>query len=753
MTTVIIVIKRTDGQSVLVDETQNFVNNVEIQIKALSNTTKAPYRSMIHYWYATKANLTTLSESFVSHDNKVTIVDVNVDNSNTDKATDFLKSLLDIVHNLRGPLTNYEIQVTGNIVFFKDIREGADKDLARVDGISLPIALIVLAYVLRSMRLVLMPLLSIGVSVLTSFTIMYPISFAIDVTSVTPSLMMSTTIALSIDYSLFLFSRFTEELRAGRDATQAMETSLRMAGETILVSGTTLCICFLGLTMLPLSLLQSMGLGAGCAVICAMSNSLNLVPALVFAFPKFFGNAQANDLKFIYDKCCGFCRRTRSEDAFRLAPMPSHSPVVSAREELDKSKWFKWTNTTIKWRYPVFLVLLISMIPFLWQALLMKTSSQLTLTVPRNVESVTAYNTIGEFFGDGTLMPYDLLLVSRPGSFNALQPQFFNAAHELVACLVSVHNSNLGRFTGLPVFNGSYVTFEQWYNAVENHAPDELSRTLLYFTGSGSFVNAVPPHNATAQKISIVLEIDPSSPDGGTWLKDTRDAIKSKDWGVDVYLASGASTEIDGINMVYEFLPVQMAVTAGVVFLLMLAAFRSVVVPLRSIFSIALTLSWTYGISKLVYNDGILGWLKLKPLAQYDGVSWFTPVMCFSILTGFGLDYDIFLLTRIAEFRSMGFTDHSSISLAVHKTGGIITAAGCIMAIAFGGLLVSTMPLLNMCSFFIVFSVLFDTFVVRTIMVPALMAIIGRANFWPRTLPPPYKEAYDMPTDMADAST
>jgi uncharacterized membrane protein YdfJ with MMPL/SSD domain len=185
---------------------------------------------------------------------------------------------------------------------------------------------------------------------------------------------------------------------------------------------------------------------------------------------------------------------------------------------------------------------------------------------------------------------------------------------------------------------------------------------------------------------------------------------------------------------------VQIGVTAAIVFVVMAVSFRSVIVPLRSIFSIALTIAWTYGFAMLIFNKGMLDWMGWAPLAKYDGISWFTPVMCFSILTGFGLDYDCFILTRIVEYRTQGYSEHASIRLGVYKTGGIITAAGMIMGIAFAGLMFSSMPLLNMCSFFIVFSVLFDTFVVRSILVPATMGILNNWNFWPRKLPAPVKE-------------
>jgi len=102
---------------------------------------------------------------------------------------------------------------------------------------------------------------------------------------------------------------------------------------------------------------------------------------------------------------------------------------------------------------------------------------------------------------------------------------------------------------------------------------------------------------------------------------------------------------------------------------------------------------------------------------------------------GIGLDYDIFLLTRIREYRLMGYSTKDAIALGLSKTGHIITAAGIIMAIAFGGLLFSSIAIITMLSFFMVAAVLFDTFIVRSLVVPAVMGILGDANWWPGQVP------------------
>ena len=141
----------------------------------------------------------------------------------------------------------------------------------------------------------------------------------------------------------------------------------------------------------------------------------------------------------------------------------------------------------------------------------------------------------------------------------------------------------------------------------------------------------------------------------------------------------------------------------------------------------------------LTYQRGAFDFVGVRALGRAPNggeLCWLAPVMCFSIIIGLGLDYDVFLISRIYEFRLGGYVDHAAALKGIYKTGYIITAAGLIMTVAFGGLFASTELLLNQAAFLLVVSVLFDTFVVRTLLVPALFALSGARSWWPAPLPP-----------------
>lgn len=166
-------------------------------------------------------------------------------------------------------------------------------------------------------------------------------------------------------------------------------------------------------------------------------------------------------------------------------------------------------------------------------------------------------------------------------------------------------------------------------------------------------------------------------------------------------------------------------------------AFGSLLIPVRSILSLGVTFAVSFGGAILIYQRSILDFTGLVYFSNQGAFYWIAPVIAATVVIGIGLDYDIFLLTRIAEYRAKGFTEEASIVRGVTNTGSIITAAGLIMGIAFSGLFFCDTPVLFQMSFIMVVAVLLDTFFVRVFLVPSVMLLFSRVftcgNFWPRS--------------------
>jgi len=177
---------------------------------------------------------------------------------------------------------------------------------------------------------------------------------------------------------------------------------------------------------------------------------------------------------------------------------------------------------------------------------------------------------------------------------------------------------------------------------------------------------------------------------------------------------------------------VVIAATLGVIGLLLALRFRAAFVPVKLLLTMVVPIAFTEACAVLVYQHGWLKWTGIASLAPSTGVLWITPVSITFMLIGFALDYELFLFGRCYELHQEGLSDEEAIVEAVNTTGPVISAAGVIMCLAFLGMLVqSEIGFLCQMGFCMVFGILVDTFVVRTLLVPAVFGLGGRLNWWP----------------------
>lgn len=259
----------------------------------------------------------------------------------------------------------------------------------------------------------------------------------------------------------------------------------------------------------------------------------------------------------------------------------------------------------------------------------------------------------------------------------------------------------------------------------------------LVDVGRAEFIN----DNATVIYAKLLTPVGMGmwDDDGRAWLNSTRalltnlTATSAKQGnGIRFSMAGGASIDVDTLKLVDDMFPGFIAVTGVVLLVVVAVAYRSVVVAVQAVGAVALTVSWVYGLASLTFEHGLLDFLGLSALANHGGISWTSPIMSFSIVVALGNDYQIFFMSRVVEMRRAGVAHKESIKRALALTGSIITAAGGIMAVAFGGLFFSGIASLEQLAFFLVAAVVLDTTVVRVLLLPALVALCGDATWWPR---------------------
>jgi uncharacterized membrane protein YdfJ with MMPL/SSD domain len=754
-----------------------------------------------------------LKLKFVSNDSSATIVTLSLNADPTHATTiHFADELSAFVQSKSWD--GVQLSVSGISAFLTLMQESVERDLALMDGIVMPLALVVLALVLRSVRLLIIPLVALVVSILVSFAIMYIVAQFIDVVFITPSLMMSMLVATSIDYSLFLLSRYREELLDAQriDQHAAVVAALRTGGHTVLVSGLTLAVCFAGLVLLPLDSMQTLGIGTAVAVVVALTVNLTLVPALLLTAKNFFWRCvkptplPCSSRQITWGARADLCRDNErynaagsvasaaaaddgelesvSEffgDADRFAPPPGVDGVYDANrvvredERAASAFWYKVGRFTV--RFPHGLILLLVVIGAVIYPNLYAFGSAMTNSVaiflPRSSIDVQEYLQMGNLFGYGTVYPYKLAfepLWEPPSGRNwslgepALSDRAFETTHRIVHKLMS-------RLDGLTPNDVQTVSF---IGGQELHFNQSLG--VLGLTVGQAMVDCLDPHSITytlpqCETTRALLgsfvsasfngwvavmtpHIDTQSTTGGDWLQKLRVATAelSAEENVTISVLGMSAYTWDAVWAVQDLFPVEVGVTTGVVLVFIAIAFKSVLVPLMSVLTGALTVGTVYGMADLIYEHGILDWMGFPGLSSSPthALLWMCPLLAFSVIIGIGLDYNVFLLVRVREYRQTGvYTTPQAVALGLYRSANVITAAGVIMAIAFSGLLFSNIPSLNEVSLYLVVAVLFDTFVVRTLVLTSLMGLTRDATWWPARLTP-LREAHSISPNAVD---
>ncbi|ELP88945.1 MmpL efflux pump, putative, partial [Entamoeba invadens IP1] len=186
----------------------------------------------------------------------------------------------------------------------------------------------------------------------------------------------------------------------------------------------------------------------------------------------------------------------------------------------------------------------------------------------------------------------------------------------------------------------------------------------------------------------------------------------------------------DSVVTSYKYFPVMYPVLFTIVLLITAISFQSIIVPFRVVFSTVSTVLWIYGLASFVFCNDYFDFIDI--MANTSGLYWSVPLFTLPIIMGLSSDYDVFLFSRIMEMRRKGYSNTLSMIIGVEKGGYLISYAGIIMAVAFSGLFLSSVLMMNQFAFILMFAVLLDTFVIRALILPAVVTLLGELNWFPR---------------------
>ncbi|AXI80115.1 MMPL family transporter [Peterkaempfera bronchialis] len=575
------------------------------------------------------------------------------------------RTALDLVPTLVGRQGALEVRATGSAQVNSEADEESAKDLERAELLAAPLTLLILLAAFGSLVAAGLPLLVGVVSVAGTYAVLRALTEATSVSVFALNITTALGFGLAVDYSLFIITRYREELARGREVGEAIAASLRSAGRTVLFSALTVLLSLSALLVFPLYFLRSLAYAGIAVVALAAATSLLMLPPL---------------LALIGHRIDRF-------DVF--APLRRRLPGAAT----GRGVWHRLALAVM--RRPavvgtvVALLLVALALPF--------TQARFALmddrVLPRASAAHLASETVREEFKGAQSAPVVVVAPSLDPA--ARGPELADYASRLSALEHTVRVD-----TAVGVFAGGR----------QSAPPGDAA--AAYRDADGTW-------------LSVVSDVDPGSAAGEHYLREVR-AVPAPD---PVLVGGDSAAQVDTKDMLADRLPWAGAVI-GVSMLVLLFLFSgSVVIPVKQLILNMLSLTASFGAMVYVFQDGHLKWL-VGDFVHTGQLEVTVPILMFCVAFGLSMDYSVFLLSRIREeYLATGDNTHA-VAFGMERTGRLITAAALIVATVLGALATSQLSILKLLGAGLALTVLVDATLVRGLLVPAAMRLLGRANWW-----------------------
>ena len=588
-----------------------------------------------------------------------------------------------IIDTARAALPNASIHVVSSTFINADINELITHDLDSSLRITLPLTFAILLLAFGAIVASIIPVVLAVTSLLAAFGFIGLYSHAVGpVSSNATQLIVLIGLAVAVDYSLFMVTRFRTERRHGRSVPVAIEVSSSTAGRAVFFSGLAVMISLAGLLTLGIPLFTSMAVGTIAVVLISVIGSLTFLPATMALLGDRVNNG-----------------RIATWIPRLLVRLPIQGPRRLGRVMLD---WFErrtarpegsgpWARlVTAVMARPVLMLGASGLALILLAAPVLHLRTGLTdiTGFPSSIDGVAGIKLVDEKWPKGTDLHLDVVVT--------------NADRADVAAGIEQLNVDALAIPGL-----SGPPIEQ--------SSDDGHTALISFTMSGG-------RNDDANRAAVRGIRDQLGPSIFGSLPDVR-----------VLVSGQAATALDIVSIYTDGTPRIFAFVLGFSFLLMLIAFHSIVIPIKAILLNLLSTGAAFGVLVLVFHDG---WFAEQLGIVPGGVieSW-VPIFIFTILFGLSMDYHLFILTRIKEARDRGLDSRAAVARGIAVTAGTITSAASIMVVVFAAFVSLQFVFIQQLGLGLAVAVLIDATIVRVILLPASMQLLGDWNWWlPRFL-------------------
>ncbi|MDP4506009.1 MMPL family transporter [Nonomuraea turcica] len=563
---------------------------------------------------------------------------------------------------------NLHVEVGGPVPLLKELNDQTAADLARAEVISMPVLLVLLVIVFGSLVAAGLPLLVGLFAVLGALVLLRLLTEVTEVSVFSLNVVTMLGLGLAVDYSLFVLKAFREEIRGGASSEQAVVRTMATAGRTVVFSGLTVATALLGLLLFPQMFLRSIGLGAAAVVLVAMGAALVVLPAVLGILG-------------------------RRVDAFRITPQFGYG-------RRDGGMWHAIASSVMR-RPVLYLVAAAVVLVSLALPFLHVTFGNVDHRVlPAASESRRVAEAVDRDFPRNSMAAIDVhVLVGRSFTESPVVPGPLGQGHSPISAVTPVTPSDVK-----PLI-------------------DRLRR-LPNVTGVD--LAGVSQDNG-AVRLAVRYDADPMSDAAQELVRSIRDLTPDPNVR-QVVVGGPTAAQMDLMDSLGATLPWMALVVGSVTGVLLFAAFGSVVLPVKALLMNVLSIGASFGVIVWAFQDGHLASaLRFTPTGSIDAT---VMVLILAVVFGLSMDYEVFLLSRVrAEWLRTG-DNAASVATGLQQTGGVITSAALLLLVVIGAFATAGITIVKLLGVGLFVAIVVDATLVRALLAPATMRLMGGANWW-----------------------
>lgn len=641
-----LIVIKSDTFKVDSPEFEKVVTSIQTDLKDLgSDTVKNSYS-----YYQTK------DPQSVSIDQNATLIGLTMA-INVDAGIKNIPKVIEIVNKYNEEL-NFQVLILGEASIASASNELSEEDLIRGESIGGSVALVILILVFGGVVAGVLPVILalLGIVIATGLVAIigniYQLSFFIT------NMVTMIGLAVGIDYTLFIISRYREERNQDFDKYEAVRRTAATATRSVVISGITVMLALLGIVIVPTLVFVSLGIGALIVVVVSIMISLTLLPSIIGLL-----GDKLNSLKVPF-----------------LNSKASQSDDITSSANL----WVRFAGFVMKFPIISLIVVLLVLVPISMQTTSLVTGANGIETMPEDMDIVKAYNILTEDFSYGSISTQDLVV---SGSFTQeLLDESVIKLDQLVQ-----NDPDLIGILGTPQIN-------------------ETNDVALIRIATASVVGSSQSENTVIR------------------LRDSIVPNAFSEMDASIYVSGEHAFYADFYQMVDQFTPYVFALVLTLSFILLTMTFRSIVIPIKAVLMNLLSVGVAYGLLVLVFQKGYGS--DLLGFQQTDIIEAWIPLFLFCVVFGLSMDYHVFLLSRVKEFYNKTKDNTLAVSYGLSSTATIITGAGLIMVAVFGGFALGEMLMMQQIGFGLLVAILLDSTIIRIILVPASMKLLGEYNWY-----------------------